>query len=161
MSQLAATRDPPPTGQGWGVNLYPRRYYLGSQPTEPQWEIRLVYFKNLSRSSCCGAVEMNPTRNHEYVGSIPCLTHGALWCRSQTLLGSGVAVAMTVASSCSSDWTPSLGISMCLECGPKKKKKQTNSLIYRFLFHHSHFKKKKKKKTLKTLLPLFYLQFIC
>ena len=101
----------------------------GSQPTEPPWEIRLVYFKNLSRSSCCGAAEMNLTRNHEYVGSIPCLTHGALWCRSQTLLGSGVAVAMTVASSCSSDWTPSLGISMCLEWGPKEKKKKTNKLF--------------------------------
>ena len=28
-----------------------------------------------TRSSCCGAVEMNPTRNREIAGSIPGLTH--------------------------------------------------------------------------------------
>ena len=48
-----------------------------------------------------------------------------LWCRSQTLLGSGiaVAVAVAVASSYSSDLTPSLGTSICYGCGPKKEKK--------------------------------------
>ena len=35
-----------------------------------------------------------------------------LWCRSQTQLRSGVAVALVQASICSSDWTPSLGTSM-------------------------------------------------
>ena len=29
--------------------------------------------QNVRRSSCCGAVETNPTRNQEFVGSIPCL----------------------------------------------------------------------------------------
>ena len=42
----------------------------------------------------------NPTRNHEVAGSIPGPQSGLrirhcpdLWCRSQTRLGSGVAVA--------------------------------------------------------------------
>ena len=42
-----------------------------------------------------------------------------LWCRSQILLGSGVAVAVTQAGSCSSDWTPNLGTSICRGCDPK------------------------------------------
>ena len=45
-----------------------------------------------------------------------------LWCRSQTRLRSGVAVALVLAGSNSSDWTPSLGTSMCCTCGPKKIK---------------------------------------
>jgi len=42
-------------------------------------------------------------------------------------LGSGVAVAVAQAGSCSSDLTPSLGTSICHGCGPKKteKKKET------------------------------------
>ena len=47
-----------------------------------------------------------------------------LWCRSQTQLGSRVAVAVAKAASCSSDLTPSLGTSMCHRCGPKKEKKR-------------------------------------
>ena len=41
-----------------------------------------------------------------------------LWCRLQMQLRSGVAVA--VAGLYSSDWTPSLGTSICRGCGPKK-----------------------------------------
>ena len=44
-----------------------------------------------------------------------------LWCRSQTQLGSGIAV---VAAKASSDQTPSLGTSICPRCNPKKKKKR-------------------------------------
>ena len=43
----------------------------------------------------------NPTRNHEVVGRSPALLSGLrirhcreLWCRSQTWLGSGVAMAL-------------------------------------------------------------------
>ena len=63
-----------------------------------------------ARSSHLGAVETNLTRNHKVVGSIPGLAQqvkdpllGELWCRSQTWLGSGVAVALAVACRCSSD----------------------------------------------------------
>ena len=45
-----------------------------------------------------------------------------LWCRSQTRLGSRVAVAVVQAGSCSSNWTPSLGTPKCRGCGPKKTK---------------------------------------
>ena len=53
------------------------------------------------RNSHHGAVETNPTRNHEVAGSIPGLVRGLrIWhchelrCRSQTGLKSGVAVAV-------------------------------------------------------------------
>ena len=76
-------------------------------------------------------------RIQEDVGSIPGLAQGVkdlplheLWCRSQKWLGSGVAVAVVQAGSCSSDWTPSLGNSLCHGCGPEKtksKKKKSNT----------------------------------
>ena len=47
-----------------------------------------------------------------------------LWCRSQMRLGSGVAVALGQAGSCSSNWTPSLGTSTYHRCGPKKQTKK-------------------------------------
>ena len=59
-----------------------------------------------------------------------------LWWRSQTQLRFGVAVA--IASSYSSDWTPSLENSICYRYGPKKTKK----------------KKKKKKKKRPTQIKL-------
>ena len=53
-----------------------------------------------------------------------------LWCRSQTRLGSRVAVAVVQDGSYSSDLTPSLGTSICHGNGPRKgrktKNKQTN-----------------------------------
>ena len=39
-------------------------------------------------------------------------------------LRSGVAVAVVPTGSCSSDWTPRLGTSMCCGCGPKKTKEE-------------------------------------
>ena len=49
-----------------------------------------------------------------------------LWCRSKTRLGSWlgyqIAVAVVEASSYSSNWTPSLGTSMCRWCVSEKTK---------------------------------------
>ena len=71
----------------------------------------------------------NPTRSHEVVDSIPGLTQWLriqhcceLWCRSQTWLGSRVAVTVAQASSYSSDWAPNLRTSICCSCSPKIKK---------------------------------------
>ena len=47
-----------------------------------------------------------------------------LWYRSQTWLGSHVAVAVAVADRYSSDSTPSLGTSICHTYSPKKKQKK-------------------------------------
>ena len=44
--------------------------------------------------------------------------------RSQTQLGSGIAVPVAEAGSYSSNLTPSLGTSICRGCGPKKQKKK-------------------------------------
>ena len=49
-----------------------------------------------------------------------------LLCRCQTWLGSGVAVAVVWAGSCSSDCTPSLGTSICRRCSPKETKDKKN-----------------------------------
>ena len=51
-----------------------------------------------------------------------------LWCKLQTRLGAQVAVAVVWASSCSSDSIPSLGTSICCQCGPKKAKKRRDLL---------------------------------
>ena len=64
-----------------------------------------------------------------------------LWRRSQTRLGSGIAVAVAVASNCSSNWHPGLGTSICCGCSPKKQKKtnkQTKS-NGNSCFHHDLF----------------------
>ena len=57
--------------------------------------------KVYSESSHRGTAEVNTTRNHEVPGSIPGLLSGLriqccreLWCRLQTQLGSGMAVAV-------------------------------------------------------------------
>ena len=53
------------------------------------------------------------------LGIRPCCE---LWYRSWTQLGSDVAVAVVEAGSCSSNWTPSLGTSICHGWVPKKTK---------------------------------------
>ena len=68
-------------------------------------------------------------------------------------LGSGVAVAVLEASSCSSDLTPSLGTCTCCRCSPKRKRKKKIQLIKMMLGKIYSIKClcEKKKKTLKSL----------
>ena len=51
-----------------------------------------------------------------------------LWCRSQTWLGCGIAVALVEAGSYSFDLTPSLGTSTCRKCSPKKTPPKNSAL---------------------------------
>ena len=66
---------------------------------------------------------------HEEAGLIPGLSvgggsHIAVSCGVGCRCGSGVAVAVVHAGSCSSSLTPSLGISKCRRSSPLKKKKK-------------------------------------
>ena len=64
-----------------------------------------------------------------------------LWRKLQMQLWSGVAAAVGLAGSYSSNSTPSLGTSICHGCGPIKKKKTTlfpPDLIETFLNHITH-----------------------
>ena len=70
---------------------------------------------------------MNLTSIHEDMCLIPGFTQQVkgqhcheLWCGLQMWLGPGVAVAVAVAGSYSSNLIPSLEISKCLGYGPKK-----------------------------------------
>ena len=54
-----------------------------------------------------------------------------LWCRSQMRLGCCIAVAMAQAGGYNSDWTPSLGTSMCCRCSPKKQKRKRKITLYK------------------------------
>ena len=56
-----------------------------------------------------------------------------LWGRSQTRLGSHIAVAVAQADSYSSNRTPGLGTSMCRGRGPKRQKDQTNKQTTKLL----------------------------
>ena len=64
----------------------------------------LQVFKNVIRSSHRGTVEMNPTRNHEVVGSIPGL---AQWVKDLALLWLWRRQRLQF------HLTPSLGTSIC------------------------------------------------
>ena len=93
------------------------------------------------RSSCCGSAEMSSglVSMRMLVRSLALLSGSGiwhcceLWCKWQTWFGFCVAVAVAVAGRCSTDSTPSLGISICCRCASKRKKEK---------------KKKKKKRTL-------------
>ena len=73
----------------------------------------------------------NLTKNYEVEGLILGLAQWVkipicweLWCGSQTCLRSGVAVAVAWDDGFNSSSTPSLRISMCHRCGPKKREKK-------------------------------------
>ena len=57
-----------------------------------------------------------------------------MWCRSQTQLGSCIAVAMVQAGSWSSDLTPTLATSICHGCGPKKKQKRNKKRTFKKIY---------------------------
>ena len=65
-----------------------------------------------------------------------------LWYRSQTQLGSGIAV--TQVSSCS-NWTPSLGTSICRGSGPRNSNNNNNTTTTTKKRQKTKKKKKKKK----------------
>ena len=53
-------------------------------------------------------------------------------CRLQMWLGSGIAVAMVLVSSCSSESNPSLGTFICHGYGHKKKCHSENNIIFSY-----------------------------
>ena len=82
-----------------------------------------------------------------------------LWYRLQAQLGSCIAVAVAVAGGYSSNWTPSLGISMCLGKQPwkkEKKKKKCDPTHENPMAKGKAQKKKEKKKKKKNLLRTSY-----
>ena len=58
-----------------------------------------------------------------------------LWCSLQMRLGSGVVMAVVQAGGYSSNLTPSLRISVCCRCGPKKTEKKKKSGVARDKYH--------------------------
>ena len=76
----------------------------------------------------------NATSINKDVVSIPGLNQWVkdcreVWCRSKMRLRSHIAVALTQASSYSSNSTPSLGTSICCKCSPKKIKKKKKKKV--------------------------------
>ena len=69
-----------------------------------------------------------------------------LWCRSQMRLRSCIVVAVAEASSCSSDLTPSLGISICFRCSLKKTKEILSLNCTNCICHRCSPKKTNKQK---------------
>ena len=77
-------------------------------------------------SSRCDTAVVNPTGVHEdaSLSGLRIRRCCEPWCRSQTRLGSRVAMAVVQAGSYSSKLTPSLGTSIYRRYGPEKTKKE-------------------------------------
>ena len=115
------------------VQLYVVKFACEDHCTTVTYNIVITYTSiKASGSSHCGSVIRNPSSIHEVpslalLSQLRTLHFRELWCRSQMQHRSGMAVVQ--AGSCSSDSTPSLGTSICRECGPKKNtNKQTKRL---------------------------------
>ena len=88
------------------------------------------------RISHCGTAEVNPVMNYEVAGLNPGL---AQWVKDLALPLAVVYVTdmaqsrhccgCDMAGAYSSDSAPSLGTSMCCECGPKKQKKKKKEIV--------------------------------
>ena len=77
---------------------------------------------------------------------------GELWCGSQTQLrfgGSGVAVAVLLVGSYSSNSAPGLGISTCCGYGPKTKKKKESMTKWKKSLQRYQKKKEMREEKLK------------
>ena len=100
-----------------GLNKYIRetnrdlKRHLQGVPTVAQWKWIWLATMRLQVQSLVSLSGLRVWCCHE------------LWCRLQTWLRSHVAVAMVYNRGYSSDWTPSLGTSICRECGPEKQKR--------------------------------------
>ena len=81
-----------------------------------------------------------------------------LWCRLQTRLGSCVAMAEVYAGGYSSDWTSSLGISICHWCSPKKDKKTRKKKISKTIWSSADLRHMSNKLT---VVCHWYFVLIC
>ena len=95
---------------GKAFSLLPLRMMLGV-PVVAQWKWTLLVSMRMLVQSLVLLTGLRIQCCHE------------LWCSSQTQLRSCIAVAVAKADNCSSDSTPSLEISLCRICSPKKTKK--------------------------------------
>ena len=76
---------------------------------------------------------MNPTRNHKVAGPFPGLTQCELWCRSQTKLGSDVAVTVATVLIRPLAREPPYALDVALEMTKQTNKKSTKMGMGRFL----------------------------
>ena len=98
-----------------------KKFYDGV-PFMAQWKRILLASMRTQVRSLASLSGLSIRRCHE------------LWCRWQTQLGSGIAVALAQASPCSSDLTPGLGTSMCHGCDPKKTKAPPKKIMLYVIF---------------------------
>ena len=109
---------------------------IKSQPTERG--VQFCLLKIFFWSSCCGSAVTNPSGIHEDVGLI---TGPTQWVKDPALLGAVMQAAdvtwILPCYGCGVGWQlqrqfdlPSLGTSICFECGPKKQKGKKKIFFY-------------------------------